>query len=405
MAEGESPRRFLVSFVLLSMYSRIELTSQCHLTYWADRTSRLAAILGEATSCEVALDIFTSAKARFPGTERTSSGVVIRTHAQLPAVLERTQRYVPLEHYPSTQRKGLLQTLLKWVAVGIDDAEFAVMLDFDMSALTQGVSPEAVAADWTAVFGLMRARGLRLLSARDHSSPINAGLMIIRPSAAIFAKGVELLGRARSSFNLTHGWDLCGRPRDVVPRSDPVWRSGGSNPLLLRNDWRFVGSSIDQGFFFHMLRVRHVLGDELPLLFAKAANASRVRHGGYCLLHFFSKPYTKLPAAPKCRTFLKPLWLGRLSSYLRDSSQAFEGAHDPALASGELRQRCAARWRDAMACVGKAQRLVMSAAKADAQRAQPSTDYWACTRLLRRRSRYDKRMHAPALDGMNMPHV
>ena len=58
--------------------------------------------------------------------------------------------------------------------------------------------------------------------------------------------------RRHRSWNTTHGWDLLGRPRDVIPRQDAVFieawgRTFKTHMVIVRNLWNFVGSDIDQG--------------------------------------------------------------------------------------------------------------------------------------------------------------
>lgn len=50
----------------------------------------------------------------------------------------------------------------------------------------------------------------------------------MKPSLALFEDGIALLQRtADVGWNHTHGWDLAGLPRDVVPATDDAWKSRG----------------------------------------------------------------------------------------------------------------------------------------------------------------------------------
>ena len=170
-------------------------------------------------------------------------------------------------------------------------------VDNDVDMMPVELVPELVAERWlTMVPTLLRARrehqvdgqrkgapgqrpGLRLLGMPDHATPLNGGLLLLRPSATIFADGMRVLRRCR--FNQSHGWELVGPPRAVRARGryfSP--RQGGSTysrPLSRKvdgfwitpqadimaykdNNWRFVAADSDQGFIWYMLFIRHDLG-------------------------------------------------------------------------------------------------------------------------------------------------
>lgn len=57
-----------------------------------------------------------------------------------------------------------------------------------------------------------------------------------------------------------------GPPHEVVSHDDHIWRRRrGHTHLLDKDNWDFVNADTDQGFFFHMLRVRNKLGGDLRL--------------------------------------------------------------------------------------------------------------------------------------------
>jgi hypothetical protein len=125
----------------------------------------------------------------------------------------------------------------------------------------------ALAAEhWTALLRCALSQNETMLSIADHSSPVNTAYLILKPSAKLFAEGVAVLRRAAAGrFNVSHGWDLVGRPRHAVPRADPS-RSiikYKQMEMYTRDDWSFACGATDQGFYFYMLRVKHALGGEL----------------------------------------------------------------------------------------------------------------------------------------------
>ena len=58
-----------------------------------------------------------------------------------------------------------------------------------------------------------RRPGVRLLGMADHESPLNGGVLLLRPSWAMFVDGMRVLRRC--DFNRSHGWDRVGAPRDL----------------------------------------------------------------------------------------------------------------------------------------------------------------------------------------------
>lgn len=151
----------------------------CPLAFWMLRASNLGALLESESGRDVAVDAFTPC---MPGGEREAkSGVTIRVHSQFPPELQRL-----VSRLPSAK---LSITLLKWVAVSLTDAEFACAFDLDMDIFMPWLgTPEhraAVAADWLGGLRRMRIAGVQFGALPDHSSPINAGFMLLRPNATL----------------------------------------------------------------------------------------------------------------------------------------------------------------------------------------------------------------------------
>ena len=176
--------------------------------------------------------------------------------------------------------------LLRWEAMNMVQARMVVYLDLDVeilprwpALLTTPRSPQAprrrddesinaVGRDWYQLITCAHRSRYSLLSYPDHSSPVHGAFLMLRPNATLFREGMDLLRRTaeRGSFNSSLGWDNLGPPRDVVPPTDNVWhRQHGHSRIVDENDWAFVGGEVDQGFIFHMLRVRHRLGADIRL--------------------------------------------------------------------------------------------------------------------------------------------
>jgi hypothetical protein len=231
----------------------------CALSFWMIRAAHLGALLERASSRDVAIDAYTPCVPE--GARESKDGVTVRVHARFPPELEATVPTVPRtprRNGPPTAH-ALTITLLKWVAVSLTDAEHVVCFDLDMDIFLPELDPFAaiVVAQWLDAFARMRIVGAQLASLPDHSAPINAGFMLVRPNRSLYEEGVQLLLRANSSWTEAEGWELLGKPQAVVPSADIMQfrkarNSYGHAWIAQGNSWRFVGAAFDQGFFFHM---------------------------------------------------------------------------------------------------------------------------------------------------------
>ena len=136
--------------------------------------------------------------------------------------------------------------------------------------MPRGLDPRAAsyaleapaAIEWLRVLRCANSSRWSLLSLPDHSAPVNTAFLVVKPSRALYLEGIAALQRAASgAFNRTHGWDLVGPPSTAVPAIDDS-RTRASE-MRSRDDWSFVCASLDQGFFFYMMRVRSAVGSDL----------------------------------------------------------------------------------------------------------------------------------------------
>ena len=139
-----------------------------------------------------------------------------------------------------------------------------------MQVMPRGLDPRAAsyaleapaAIEWLRVLRCANSSRWSLLSLPDHSAPVNTAFLVVKPSRALYLEGIAALQRAASgAFNRTHGWDLVGPPSTAVPALDDS-RTRASE-MRSRDDWSFVCASLDQGFFFYMMRVRSAVGSDL----------------------------------------------------------------------------------------------------------------------------------------------
>ena len=146
-----------------------------------------------------------------------------------------------------------------------------------VQVMPRGLDPRAtayaleapVATEWLRVLRCANSSGWSLLSLPDHSAPVNTAFLVVKPSRALYLEGIAALQRAATgAFNRTHGWNLVGPPSTAVPAldasQDARYRMRGfSSEMRARDDWGFVCASLDQGFFFYMMRIRSALGSDL----------------------------------------------------------------------------------------------------------------------------------------------
>lgn len=363
----------LVCFVLIALYEQCTSVS-CAIGFWAERASSLAGVVASGSKSEHTGAVTIYTKCWAPRDELTTynrASVRLRVLPDVPADLRKAPAFVP-ETTPSF--KFLAISVLKWVAVGLDECEFVVLSDLDVVLLRPNVVRMSdVATEWIAAFDHMRSTGLRLLSQGDTGSPMNAGFILIRPSKKIYLEGIELLLRANSSFNSTHGWDLRGRPRDVLPATDGVWTGTNSygSKFLARNDWAYYGAPIDQGLLFYIFRVAHPLGADLPLRYPPGAGQHKAPV--YRMIHMFNKPFRagRPPSNASCarplawKRGLKPSTLFndltqnsqrkvKQMAFMQAALAAFALPHSSATVPAEVRSWCNAFWADHVRCLRQA---------------------------------------------------
>ena len=154
-------------------------------------------------------------------------------------------------------------TLMKWQLFAITDYDAIFYHDVDVDPFlhTNGRPPsqgtplfDPFASSWLRGYEAFLRSGTELLALRDPHIPINTGTMLLRPSERVHAIGMRTLQAMR--FNFTHGFNLSGRPRDVLPfkqmaRAD-VKRLRDSR-MSRMNTWDVVCGDADQGLFCTLL--------------------------------------------------------------------------------------------------------------------------------------------------------
>lgn len=103
-----------------------------------------------------------------------------------------------------------------------DETVFYSDVDVDLFLHSRGRPPppmspsyDSFARAWTCGLEAFKRSGAHLLAMRDPHIAINTGTMLLKPDRAVHASGMAALQSLR--FNFTHGFNLTGRPRDVLP--------------------------------------------------------------------------------------------------------------------------------------------------------------------------------------------
>ena len=199
------------------------------------------------------------------------SQLLLSSDARLAPMLARRAGCAALQHVPvSTELRTLATScvdklqywkplffqavnLYKWQLLNMDTYDALVFADVDLELVPAAEhDPAWVGAVWRrAITGLMRHPQLNLVADPDVYSPLNGGLMLVKPSPALYRDGLRVLRACR--FNASAGWELVGtRPREVTGYS--------STFLDKTRAWDFGGAGTEQGFIFYMLWLRHRVG-------------------------------------------------------------------------------------------------------------------------------------------------
>ena len=155
-------------------------------------------------------------------------------------------------------------TLLKWQLMSLTEFDWVLFTDMDVDVMPLSLSPHgnaAIAGDWDRTLReAQRAESIRLVVNADWSSPVNTGVMLLRPSLDIYLDGIEVLN---APFDTSKGWNMSGSPAQLLGSTRLLHMDGtqmlyrGQPAKIDHAQWDFVGADIDQGFFTYMLLARH----------------------------------------------------------------------------------------------------------------------------------------------------
>ena len=152
------------------------------------------------------------------------------------------------------------------------DAIFFTDVDVDLYPAFGGLPPnlargtrrgpsraarELIAA-WTRGLLAFVGSGSSLVASADYHSPINTGVMLLRPSERMYQLGLRVL--RRNDFDPTLGFDRAGRPSEALAAlrahaTPQLWREVAATRMLWQDRWTFVGGHACQGLFVHVFLV------------------------------------------------------------------------------------------------------------------------------------------------------
>ena len=169
-------------------------------------------------------------------------------------------------------RRTVKQVVLKWYAVSRYEYSAILLTDHDVDFFLDwgGRCPPALAkAWWTLLRKFLEDDGAEMAAAPDHASPMNTGVMLLKPRKSTFDIGMRALYSMQ--WNFTHGFEYTGPLRErlqpVLHRyctsepQLPTETSAGHlfacealnrSSCLSFNSWSFVGGDADQGLFTHV---------------------------------------------------------------------------------------------------------------------------------------------------------
>jgi hypothetical protein len=162
---------------------------------------------------------------------------------------------------------GAPKTLLKWEAVNpqhyrhLGRSPAVLYLDNDVDAgwyAPRSATHRARLRQRIARFSTEQA--CQLCGSADHSSPLNTGVMLLKPSAELYEDGLSLLRTHRWSRKA--GFNSTGSLQSVlnatISRLDSMSSRELMNSYGYRQDsWSFVCGDADQGLFTTMYMARH----------------------------------------------------------------------------------------------------------------------------------------------------
>ena len=168
--------------------------------------------------------------------------------------------------------KYLHKTILKLAIFSLTEFDVVLFADLDVDVHSRW-RPKG--HRWRRhLDSFVRDPDVYLAANSDSSAPVNTAVMLAKPRRWLHNDTLQVL-RSSLSFDPVYGFDRVGRPRTLainIRRLAEGSFGSGSTGLTAaqtrlnvtaaysRNNWAFVGGSIDQGLFWYLFYVRRDVG-------------------------------------------------------------------------------------------------------------------------------------------------
>ena len=273
---GSARPPLAIATVLMLANSSSSVRSSCGLVKYCFAAGRLASL--EYLSGHLETVVLTNAPAYVRSLCRaTPRPRVLRLDGRLERAIATHRAALDRAAPLSADDDGRARTvamagLARWQLVALTEytAILCVDLDVDLFLYTGGVPPAAGTVEAevlehavTAALGaFLNDTQIELVARADFHSPINLGVVWLKPSKATHDLGMRVL--EAGTFDPELGWERVGSPRRAVAldRLPPAVRHRvradflASRTIMLRDDsWKFVSAEGDQGLFAYVYLV------------------------------------------------------------------------------------------------------------------------------------------------------
>ena len=137
--------------------------------------------------------------------------------------------------------QAMTSNLRKWQYVGMTEYSAIYSSDLDVDHYFNQSATKSHAAHWPVKLHRFKRMAVELLATGCFESPFNGGNFLLKPNRTLYEFGTRTLETLR--FNLSHGFNLSGRPRDLMTKGDRVrFRIARA---VAHNTWDFAGGNTE----------------------------------------------------------------------------------------------------------------------------------------------------------------
>ena len=163
--------------------------------------------------------------------------------------------------------RTMAHTILKLAIVSLTNYDLVFYSDLDVDTHSRWAPTND---NWQRQLEAFVRSSVYVAASADHSSPINTGVMLVKPREWLHQETLRVL-RNNLTFERTVGFNNVGRPSTYFVNVSRLASGGygtGKNAAdtaskrlnrtqgYSKNEWNFVGAPIDQGLFWYLFYVR-----------------------------------------------------------------------------------------------------------------------------------------------------